>query len=275
MPEHLKANDVSANPQQVQVKSCNKISDSSPTNESSRVEKIQARIDCLQRLRKRSDDALQANRHEVYEEFQRKKTNPIHQERKREAEKLLAKQEAQVRGENYERKRFWSYSAESVEKWEKKQEKKAKRSNTGFTDFNQVAHKKYKKQINEFKPDLEAYDEQKIATTLTTTKDGEIIYIDTESSFYRDANSLRYASVDNVPSPQAVDRIAQREKFSRRKKAEDDDEITYINMRNRRFNEKIGRFYDKYTREIKGNLERGCKKCSLMKIRISIIQILS
>ncbi|CAG8515153.1 371_t:CDS:2 [Rhizophagus irregularis] len=257
MPEHLKANDVSANPQQVQVKSCNKISDSSPTNESSRVEKIQARIDCLQRLRKRSDDALQANRHEVYEEFQRKKTNPIHQERKREAEKLLAKQEAQVRGENYERKRFWSYSAESVEKWEKKQEKKAKRSNTGFTDFNQVAHKKYKKQINEFKPDLEAYDEQKIATTLTTTKDGEIIYIDTESSFYRDANSLRYASVDNVPSPQAVDRIAQREKFSRRKKAEDDDEITYINMRNRRFNEKIGRFYDKYTREIKGNLERG------------------
>jgi hypothetical protein len=54
MPEHLKANDVSANPQQVQVKSCNKISDSSPTNESSRVEKIQARIDCLQRLRKRS-----------------------------------------------------------------------------------------------------------------------------------------------------------------------------------------------------------------------------
>ena len=35
---------------------------------------------------------MQANRHEVYEEFQRRKTNPIQQERKREAEKLLAKQ---------------------------------------------------------------------------------------------------------------------------------------------------------------------------------------
>ncbi|GET02785.1 SYF2-domain-containing protein [Rhizophagus clarus] len=265
MSEHLKTNDISTNPQQVQVKSCNEIRDSSSTNDSSRVEKMKARIDCLQRLRKRSDDALQANRHEVYEEFQRKKTNPIQQERKREAEKLLAKQEAQVRGENYERKRFWGYSAESVEKWEKKQEKKAKRSNTGFTDFNQVAHKKYKKQINELKPDLEAYDEKKIATTLTTTKDGKVVCIDTESSFYRDANSLRYASVDNVPSPQEVDRlvtdvskqIAQREKFSRRKQADDDDEITYINNRNKRFNEKIGRFYDKYTREIKGNLERG------------------
>jgi hypothetical protein len=54
---------------------------------------------------------------------------------------------------------------------------------------------------------LEAYDEQKIVTTLTTNKNGEFVYIDTESSFYRDANSLRYASVDNVPSPQAVDRL--------------------------------------------------------------------
>ena len=38
---------------------------------------------------------MQANRKEVYEEFQRKKTNPkelIRQERKREAEKLLARQ---------------------------------------------------------------------------------------------------------------------------------------------------------------------------------------
>ena len=35
---------------------------------------------------------MQANRRDVYEEFQRKKTDPIQQERKREAEKLLAKQ---------------------------------------------------------------------------------------------------------------------------------------------------------------------------------------
>jgi hypothetical protein len=54
MPELLKANDISTNPQQVQVKNCNEISDSSFINESSRVEKMKARIDCLQRLRKRS-----------------------------------------------------------------------------------------------------------------------------------------------------------------------------------------------------------------------------
>jgi len=58
-------------------------------------------------------------------------------------------------------------------------------------------------------------------------------------------------------------RIAQREKFSRRKKVEDDDEITYINKRNKRFNEKIGRFYDKYTKEIKGNLKDGSSSYAL------------
>ncbi|CAG8811173.1 6378_t:CDS:1, partial [Racocetra fulgida] len=50
--------------------------------------------------------------------------------------------------------------------------------------------------------------------------------------------------------------MAKREKFSRQKTINEDDDITYINERNRRFNEKIGRFYDKYTREIKENFER-------------------
>ena len=41
----------------------------------------------------------------------------------------------------------------------------------------------------------------------TTTENGEVVYYDNESSFFRDANSLQYASVGNVPSPQAVDRL--------------------------------------------------------------------
>jgi len=51
MPEHSKANDISTN---LQLKICNEINDNSSTNETSRVEKMKARIDCLQRLRKRS-----------------------------------------------------------------------------------------------------------------------------------------------------------------------------------------------------------------------------
>ncbi|GBC08335.1 hypothetical protein RclHR1_08030012 [Rhizophagus clarus] len=239
----------------------------------SRVEEFKAKMERFNKLRSRQDEGESANRKEVYEEHQRKKTNPrelIRQERKREgAEKLLAKQQAEERGEDYERSKFWEYSIESVEKWEKKQEKKAKKSDVAFTDYNQVAHKTYKKQINELKPDLVAYNEQKAAamasSSLVKTEDGQIVSVDTESSFYRDANSLQYASVDNQPSREAIDRvvadvnktIARREKSSRQKTINEDDDITYINERNRRFNEKIGRFYDKYTKEIKENFERG------------------
>ncbi|RIB05327.1 SYF2 splicing factor-domain-containing protein [Gigaspora rosea] len=243
------------------------------SKESTPNELMSARLERLKKLRTRMDESERANRLELYEEHTRKKINPkekIRQERKRvEAEKLLARQEAEENDEDYERKKFWDYSAESVEKWEKKQEKKLKRSDVAFTDYNQVARKKYKRMINDFTPDLNAYNEKKAKAmalaSVVTTEDGEVISIDSESRFYRDANSLQYASVDDVPSREAVDRMvedlnkqmAKREKFSRQKPINEDDDITYINERNRRFNEKIGRFYDKYTREIKENFERG------------------
>ena len=51
--------------------------------------------------------------------------------------------------------------------------------------------------------------------------------------------------------------IEKRKKFHRRRAHDEDKDITYINERNRRFNEKIDRSYSKYTTEIKKNLERG------------------
>lgn len=49
----------------------------------------------------------------------------------------MEKQEAQDAGEDYERKQFWKYSAESAAAWEKKMAKKAKMANNGFTGKNQ------------------------------------------------------------------------------------------------------------------------------------------
>lgn len=70
-------------------------------------------------------------------EFQRSKENPRleakSERKKEEALKLLEKQEARDKGEDYERKQFWKYSAESAEAWEKKMAKKAKMANNGFT----------------------------------------------------------------------------------------------------------------------------------------------
>jgi hypothetical protein len=53
------------------------------------------------------------------------------------------------------------------------------------------------------------------------------------------------------------ERIEKRNKFSRRRAFNDEKDITSINERNRRFNEKLERNYGKYASEIKSNLDRG------------------
>ena len=52
-------------------------------------------------------------------------------------------------------------------------------------------------------------------------------------------------------------RIEKRSKFSRRREFRDDQNVDYINERNRRFNAKAARYYNKYSAEIRQNLERG------------------
>ena len=66
-------------------------------------------------------------------------------------------------------------------------------------------------------------------------------------------------------SKDAIDRMAKdveaqiskREKYSRRRMHDDDADIDYINERNMKFNKKLERFYNHYTKDIKDNLERG------------------
>jgi hypothetical protein len=52
-------------------------------------------------------------------------------------------------------------------------------------------------------------------------------------------------------------RAEARDKFSRRRAFNEDATVDYINKRNMVFNKKIGRAFDKYTTEIRNNIERG------------------
>ncbi|KAG2214362.1 hypothetical protein INT47_000918 [Mucor saturninus] len=113
--------------------------------------------------------------------------------------------------------------------------------------------------MSEFKPDMSAYSDMKLADIERAIRNGE-----DPSDISAMANSLDYARLDDKPSKEAVDRLAaetkkqiiQRETRSRDRKEESDD-ISWINEKNRVFNQKIARFYDKYTKEIRENLERG------------------
>lgn len=123
-------------------------------------------------------------------------------------------------------------------------------------------HKKYLKQVGELKPNLAAYNAKKEAA-MQVNEDGELV-VASDSGFYRDANSVAFLS-DAKPNALAVDRLAAdvakqieaRSKFSKRRAHKDDEDVNYINDANQRFNQKIARFYDKHTKEIRDDFERG------------------
>ncbi|KAF9119305.1 hypothetical protein BGW39_000394 [Mortierella sp. 14UC] len=224
------------------------------------------RMEKLKGLRQKMNASKQANRTDLMAEHQKSKINHREEAKKaraREAaEEMIAKQEAEDAGEDYERSQFWNYSAESVERWNEKQEAKRVRMDNKFTDWDQMNHKKYLKQVGELKPNLAAYNAKKEAA-MHVNEDGELV-VASDSGFYRDANSVAFLS-DTKPNALAVDRLAAdvvkqieaRAKFSKRRAHKEDEDVNYINDANQRFNQKIARFYDKHTKEIRDDFERG------------------
>ena len=70
---------------------------------------------------------------------------------------------------------------------------------------------------------------------------------------------LTYSTIysNHVHFPAPLLRIEKRAKYSRRRPFGQGNDVDYINERNMKFNKKAARYYDKYTAEIKQNLERG------------------
>ena len=96
-------------------------------------------------------------------------------------------------------------------------------------------------------------------------EDGELIEVDKDGSFYSTADSTSFAQ--NKPDKAAVDRLvedlrrADEQRLKKRKermaKNGDEGDVTYINEKNKQFNQKLSRFYDKYTADIRDSFERG------------------
>ncbi|KIM27800.1 hypothetical protein M408DRAFT_329751 [Serendipita vermifera MAFF 305830] len=242
-------------------------------------------------LREKMRESAIANRRDLIEESNRAKHTAkemMRLEKKRQlAETLREKVEAQETGEDLERKRNWEYSIEEDEEWTKRMEKKKRRADFEFHDQTSTAHRKYKKDLDLLKPDLIAYNLEKERAlglepgtlvqieeggkmSLTAAAKDQAVMVSGATAsgsvaegLYRDANSLSYA--DNKPSEEAIDRVVnklnndldKRGKWSRKRTNEDEGDITYINERNKVFNKKISRFYDKYTTEIRESFERG------------------
>lgn len=247
----------------------------------------------MEKLRQKMRSSALANRASVVEESAKAKITAreaARLERQRKlAEVLRQKADAEERGEDVERSKNWEWTIEENDEWEKKKARKARRADFEFHNDADAARRRYKKDLDLIKPDLVAYNKQKeVALGLapgTLVKAGnssssinefnptagsslQIVPTSEQQrlaaeNLYRDANSLLYA--DSKPSEEAIDRVIskinrdidKKSKFSRKRQNEDEGDITYINERNRVFNKKIARYYDKYTAEIRASFERG------------------
>lgn len=189
---------------------------------------MESRLAKFQSLRERREEASQANLEATKEEDAELKM-PVRTrarlERKRaEAEKYLARQNAQSLGIDLERLQNRQYTAEEVATWNRLQEEKRARKDPGFTDYNQLAFRKYERKVAELaragRPQTEAEGVAALSAEMRADEEA-------------------------------------RKNFSKRRKFDEHEDVTYINLRNYRFNKKISRAFDKYTEELKDNLERG------------------
>jgi len=183
----------------------------------------------------------------------------------------------------FERKRAWDYTIEETEKWDQRMaQRKAARDNNAFQDYGAEAGKIYERQIRDLErsaskggsTNKDDYERQKAeiienaarsgGLEIVEMENGEMVAIDKDGKFYADSNNTGF--VEQKPKKENVDRLVEdlrkaeevrmRKRKERGQKVEDGD-VTYINDKNKQFNMKLARFYDRYTTDIRESFERG------------------
>ena len=254
-------------------------SSSTDADASSKAKDRMARFRALQARAKTSSEQ---NLKETAKESQRLATDPsaltaLHRRRDLAQWKLL-KAETEEGGEDFERKRAWDWTAEESEKWDKRVKKKAvHRDNNAFQDYTAESNKVYKRQVQKLEPDMDRYEKDKMKAIekaaasggleIIEREDGELIAVDKDGSFYSTADTTNFH--ENKPDKAAIDRLVDdlkkadearmRKRKERMARNGDDGDVTYINEKNKQFNQKLARFYNKYTAEIRDSFERGTR----------------
>ena len=238
-------------------------------------------------LRARNAASRKSNLAETKNEARRTATDPSQltalQRKKDVAAHKILKAEVEEGGEDFERKRAWDWTVEESERWDERvAEKKRRKEENAFQDYSREAGKVYERQLGlmtkaGFDERREAYERDKNdaieravrsgGLEIVETDSDELIAVDKDGSFYSTADSLT-STLSSRPDKAAIDRLvtdikkAEEVRLKKRRergRADEDggDDVTYINEKNKQFNLKLARFYDKYTSEIRESFERG------------------
>ncbi|KAH8280341.1 hypothetical protein KR018_002920 [Drosophila ironensis] len=218
----------------------------------SAAEKLAERKARLLDLHKKRQEARTDNHQEVVAEDARKKLPKNWEARKRQAEWLLADEQAReaakAAGKDYERLKLLNVAAVDADRIEKKQKRKDN-PDLGFSTYEAQTARQYTRLVKNMPArDMAKYERQKEEL-------GE--------AFYGGPNTTLHAKTKDTPDAinnmvkDLEQQIERRKKYSRRRIYNDDADVDFINERNSKFNKKLDRFYGEHTAEIKQNLERG------------------
>eukprot|EP01103_Thecamoeba_quadrilineata_P009049 TRINITY_DN18758_c0_g1_i1.p1 TRINITY_DN18758_c0_g1~~TRINITY_DN18758_c0_g1_i1.p1 ORF type:complete len:232 (-),score=59.47 TRINITY_DN18758_c0_g1_i1:8-703(-) len=203
-------------------------------------------------LRLARNERRKQNQEAIKDEDKKEKQISVNEEKEKRIQNLVNKRKLEamvVKGEYTEvRDKLLSVTAEDAEWMVKKKKKKRDEDNTVDVTSSRTHYYAFKRRMISHNVNSQEYQEAK----------------ESQKDFYRDANNLNYGQAPIVPE-ENVDRmideldktIQRRKSFNRRRTFFEEADIDYINERNRVFNKKIARAFDKYTTEIKQNLERG------------------
>lgn len=240
-------------------------------------------------LKKRATQSARSNLSEAKAEAQRAAVDPtaLANLSRRSAiaqhNLLKADTEEQEGTGAFERKRAWDYTIEESERWDERMARKQEaRQKNSFQDYSAEAAKIYERQIRELEKSAardggkhrEDYQRQKAdlieqaarsgGLEIVEMENGELVAIDRDGRFYADQNNTGF--VEQKPRKENIDRLvedirkAEEVRLAKRKERRgeaDDGDVTYINEKNKQFNLKLARFYDRYTTDIRESFERG------------------
>uniref|UniRef100_A0A914DQJ0 Pre-mRNA-splicing factor SYF2 n=1 Tax=Acrobeloides nanus TaxID=290746 RepID=A0A914DQJ0_9BILA len=203
-------------------------------------------------LHKRREDARKLNHEQVVEEDRVSKL-PSNFEAKRrrqewELEEIEARKDAETKGEDFDRIKALNTQADVADKIDTSKRKR-KNPDKGFSSYEAMSVRQYERLTNNLKPNMETYNNMK-----------EVVGAD---QFYPTADTLIQGS--HYPTDSSLNKLVEdvkgqmkkRDQYHRRRMFDPDSQVDYINERNRKFNQKLERFYGDYTEDIKEDLERG------------------
>lgn len=195
----------------------------------------------LEALRAKRIRAEQANKRDLAQDLKNQRLKSLNHKN---LEKSLLKAEEQLdkitsveegTETEFERKQALAYTIRDVIEWHTN--KKAPKPNAGgYNNFVDLAALSYKRDVSTLDVDLSAYKNQKESEAQRLTGDA--------------AHSVRILqpNTDKAAIDSAVDNLQkgnERRRLQTRKRPEDDGSTHHINEKNRQFNLKLNRQYDK------------------------------